>query len=221
MAIDSFTKLVSEIQAYSENDDLDSTRAKEFIALFEARADMELRTREMLTIGTATALPLSGEIPLPAGFNEQAQLSLVNGDWSSELDYVPLHVSRNLVAAQNTDPPVFYTVEDDNLRVIPAPDQSTYQYTLDYYGHLTPKLSDSQASNWLLAKAPQIYLWGSLYESACFFEDDDAQAKYDARYEKAKNSLHAVDRRARYKPRSRTRAYATSHYEGRRGTRGR
>lgn len=216
MAIDSYTKLITEIQAYLENDDLSDTRTKELIALAENTFDLELRTREMISIGSATDLPITGLIPLPTGFREVAYLSLVNGSESYEMSYMPQHLLRNLVAAQTTGLPRFYTLEDSNLRVIPTPDSADYDYILDAYLYLTPKLSDSQASNWLLAKAPQLYLFGSLVESAPFFEDDARMPVWQARYLQAKNSLHAVDRRGRYQPQSRTRAPATGIYEGRR-----
>lgn len=216
MAIDSYTKLVSEIRAYLINDDLDDTRAKEFVSLAEARFDREIRTREMLVVGADSDLPTTGLIPLPTGYSELAQLSIVSGSSTYEIQYVPLHVARNIVASQTSGAPQYYTVEGTNIRVSPTPDTEDYDYRIDYYGVVTPKLSMGDASNWLLAKAPDVYLYGSLIESAPFFEDDARLPVWTQFYDRAKKSLLAVDRRSRYQPYSRTRSFSTAYYEGRR-----
>ena len=60
--------------------------------------------------------------------------------------------------------PRLYTIEGDNVRFWPTPD-SNYSYVMAYW--LKPEaLSDSNTSNWLLAAAPDAYLYAALVAAA-------------------------------------------------------
>ena len=215
MAIDSYTKLISEIQEYLRNDDLDDARTKEFIALAENAFDLELRVAEMITTTGPFPIGTTGKVALPADWNENRAISIDTGDGRGrEVSYVPAHVLPNL-GDQQGGIPIVYTRMGRELWFSPRPAEE-YTYTLIQYDRLTPKLSDTVATNWLLAKAPQLYLYGSLIASAPFFEDDERLQTWITLYSQAKKSLHSLDSRGQYAPASRQRPFATGIVEGRR-----
>ena len=73
-------------------------------------------------------------------------------------------------AAASSDVPAFYTVIGSTFQFCPVPD-AAYVGTLVYWAKV-PALSDSNASNWVLANHPDVYLYGALVQSAPYLMDD-------------------------------------------------
>lgn len=66
-----------------------------------------------------------------------------------------------------------------------------------YYSKI-PALSDSNTTNWLLAKAPNVYLFGALTMAAPFMMDDPRTATWGTLYQGAISGLVKSDSRARF-----------------------
>lgn len=69
--------------------------------------------------------------------------------------------------------------------------------TLLYYAKVPP-LSDAAPTNWLLEKAPDLYLYGSLLEAAPYMEEDNRAALWKTYYDTAISDLKSDDMGARY-----------------------
>ena len=68
----------------------------------------------------------------------------------------------------------YYTQINGAFQVLPAP-SSAITYDLRYYAKI-PALSSTNASNWLLLKSPDLYLYSSLLGATVFLKDDDRLA---------------------------------------------
>jgi hypothetical protein len=78
--------------------------------------------------------------------------------------------------------------------VLPAPDTG-YTAELTYIGTL-PKLSDSNTSNWILARHPDVYLYGALMQAAPYLRDDERVGLWSSMYTQAIEDMLVQDSRA-------------------------
>jgi hypothetical protein len=69
-----------------------------------------------------------------------------------------------------TGAPAGYTVVNDQILLGPTPD-SQYSYTLIYFAAVPPLITDTD-TNWVLAKFPTAYLFGSLMQNSVYLMDD-------------------------------------------------
>jgi hypothetical protein len=90
--------------------------------------------------------------------------------------------------------PSEFTVIGDSFQFLPAPD-TTYIATLTYYQAI-PRLSDAMPTNWLLAKAYDIYLYGALINSAPYLKEDGRIQTWAQYYQGAVDALQVEDDRA-------------------------
>lgn len=191
MALDSYSNLQAAISDWLVRPDL-TTQIPDFIALAEARINRELRVREMVTQATGTVATQS--LAIPSDFVEVKRFTL---DTASDmpLEYRPLEDSELRVAGTTSGQPRWFSVLGSEWRLYPAPDGS-YSYTLDYYAKV-PKLSASNTSNWLLVKAPDLYLYGALAEAYSFLLEEDREQYWASRFDRVKGSLHLAEARTK------------------------
>jgi hypothetical protein len=171
-------------------DDLTSS-IPDFITLCEARNNLRLRTREMEARTTLSAAGDGVTYTLPTDFVEVRSL-VSNVDPTSVLKPASLDQARNFYST--ADYPYFYVIQGDSLYVYPP---NTADLTLDYFSKI-PALSDSNETNWLLTKAPQVYLYGTLMESAPFLADDQRTMVWAQLYQVACDELSKADQRAKH-----------------------
>lgn len=167
MAISTFDELVAAIGNWLERSDL-TDRAADFIALAEAQMSRTLRLRDMEIRATSQLQTTDEFFNLPVDFREEKSIKISDGSCSWELDPKPIEVieaSRPAIGR-----PTHYALVGDAIHVYPTPDK-TYTATLIYFGSIPP-LSADQQTNWLLARAPDAYLYGALSQAAPFLEDD-------------------------------------------------
>ena len=187
MALDgTVTGLKASLTSWLMRDDL-TAQLDDFIVLCESRNNKRLRVRDMVSTVTLTAS--GGIFTLPTDFIE-VYLPSSNVDPNSALS----SVSPDLASKYRTAGyPYFYTVKGNTLLVSPP---NTATITLDYYAKIPALATDS--TNWLLTKAPEVYLWGSLLQSAPFLEDDNRLVTWGNLYEAAVTELQKADQRAVY-----------------------
>jgi hypothetical protein len=160
--IESRTELIAEIGNYLDRDDL-AARAPTFIQLTEARLnrllsdpEMEVRTEAAAT-GDYTALPND--------FGEMVSVSTGDGN----LHQVgPVEFAAYDRTVSGT--PRHYVIVDGSISFAPA-NSTTPIYMV--YRRTLPALTDINPSNWLLARAPDVYLYGSLVQASAFLAEDD------------------------------------------------
>ena len=92
--------------------------------------------------------------------------------------------------------PRTYTLIGDELFLGPAPD-SVMTLEMAYYKKFD-SLSSTTATNWMITKAPEVYLYGSLLEAEPFLQNDERVPLWQAFYKESVSQLQLADDRDRY-----------------------
>lgn len=190
MALDTYTNLKTAVVGWLNKSTLPNgaALAAEFIALAEAQMNRELDTREMTATMTVT---LSGEeLALPCDFAGVRSFR-IEGSPATALEYAP---PEAFDSALGTGKPTRYTVTDV-ISFDPVPD-SDYEARLRYRKRI-PALSAQCATNWLLRRHPDAYLYGALSQALVYFRDDERQVIRDA-YASALDAIEEDDKRTAY-----------------------
>lgn len=189
MAITTYAELQTAVENWLPRTDLTS-RIPEFIALCEAKLNRVLRCRQMEQRSTATAAEY---LELPTGFLELRNIQL-NTTPKTPLQLASPEFMDEWISSA-TGKPRYYALLANQIQLAPSPD-STYTIEIDYYESIPPLASNS--TNWLLTAAPDIYLYGSLLESAAFLSGDAAINVWQAAFQQTLGQLQSSDRRSKW-----------------------
>jgi len=165
MTITTYATLQSEIASWLNRDDLSSI-IPTFIQFVESDVNSRLRHQKMVVRAQATSN--QEYVQLPGDWLEAINIHIIDG--AQPLSYVTLNEADRINKQQIVTQPSFYSIMDDALEIIPAPG-SNIDIEMIYYGKI-PALSNQNTSNWLLVKAPDLYLYGSLVHAAPYLLDD-------------------------------------------------
>lgn len=192
MALSTYTELKSAIADWLNRDDLTSV-IPTFISLAEVGMERVLRTRNMLVRATATLDTQYSTVP--SDFLEIRTAKLLTSP-VQPLTFQSKDVLDQLDAERGNGggKPLDFTVAGNQIRVSPAPD-GEYTIELDYYAKLE-KLSDSVASNWILASHPDAYLYGALLQAAPYLQDDARAATWNSLFNAAVEAIKTADERS-------------------------
>lgn len=192
MALDTFSGLKTTIADYLNRDDLTSI-IPSFITIAEAKFNRKLRVRQMVKRATATLD--TAFFAFPSDFLQAKEFQL-NTNPITYLEYVTEKqgdlMRQNSIVASGQ--PKYYTIVGTQIEVIATPD-SGYTGELTYYGKITA-LSDSNTSNWLLAYAPDLYLYGALLEAIPYLKDDERLNTWGQMYQSTLSDIEVADQRA-------------------------
>ena len=123
-----------------------------------------LRVREMETVGTVTMAAGVGTVP--TGFLQH--IRAVEGTTSrSLLNYITADAAEKLYPTRSSGIPTSFSIIGSNLYTYPLTDNSI---ELTYYS-VIPALSGSNTTNWLLTKAPGVYLRAALVMANGFIKN--------------------------------------------------
>jgi hypothetical protein len=174
MALTTYTDLKTSIANWLNRSDLTAEIAGDFIALAEADFNAKLRIRQMEQIDEITVN--AETITVPTGFISVRSLYILSGSTKYNVEYITPSNLFKTKGGSTSGLPRVYSIESDNgtesIRFAPTPDTSYTGY-LQYYKAFD-NLSDSVASNYILAAHPAIYLYGSLYHASNFLGGIDA-----------------------------------------------
>lgn len=178
MALDSYDALKAAVADYAARSDLTSQIA-DCVTLAETMFNHgddqlgfpPLRVREMEASDTQT--PISGTITLATDFLEMRRVS-VQSDPKRKLEYATPEWLDEAYPSSDDGDASFYTIVGSSLVTRPFA-ASDIEYL--YYQKI-PALSDSNATNWLLAKSPNAYLFASLYNLHIFTQQPEFAAGY-------------------------------------------
>jgi hypothetical protein len=192
MALDTFAGLKATIADYLNRDDL-TTIIPSFITLAEAKFNRKLRVRQM--IKRAEGQINTAFFAYPSDWL-QAKEFVLNTNPTVRLQYIDESYSNELRATRfvAVGRPLYYTIVGTQLEFTPTPD-TTYSAELTYYAKI-PALSDSNTSNWLLAYAPDLYLYGALMEATPYLKDDERLAVWGQLYANSLGDIEVADQRA-------------------------
>ena len=190
--ITNYATLQSAIADYLNRADL-TAQIQTFIQFAEADLNTRLRSREMIVNATATS---DGQfVALPPDWLEAINMMIVGGQ--SPLRYITPDEADTINKAQTYTSTRFYSMTTGIIELVPP---AVNDITIDmvYYGKI-PALSVSNTTNWLLTKAPDVYLYGALTHAAPFLMDDQRMGVFSQIYlarvqslqDESQKSLHS------------------------------
>ena len=183
--ITNYSTLISTVADYLNRQDL-TAQIPTFIQFAEADMNTRLRTREMIVRATTTN---DDEfVRLPLDFLEGINLQIVGGQ--SPLSFITLDEADRVNARQGYNAPTFYSLMNGAIELVPPPATGVdVEIEMVYYGKIT-SLSDSNTTNWLLTKAPDVYLYGALTHAAPFLMDDQRISVFGSFYSQRIEALN-------------------------------
>lgn len=174
MALSNYTELQASIAGWLARDDL-TTRIPDFVVLAEAKFNRTLlhprmETRDTLTVNTLATDPEYLDLPTDFQTMRRVRLSGVAGkprlQFKTQTQLDDYRYSTDNISGQ----PVYFTISGDQIELAPTPNQN-YDVELLYRANI-PAMA-SNATNWLLTLAPDLYLYASLMESAPYIQNDE------------------------------------------------
>lgn len=167
--------LINAIGDYLDRDDL-TTRSTTFIQLAEKRLNRLLEDPDMEVTSTATAAS-SGLTALPTDFGEMVSVS--TGDGALRAMGAAEFAALSQASGGRSR---YFVIQDGGIGFYPA--RPGTGITMVYRRSLPP-LTDANPLNWLLTRAPDIYLYGALLQASVFLVEDDRVAMWKAAFDEA------------------------------------
>jgi hypothetical protein len=190
--ITNYSSLQSAVADYLNRQDLTS-QIPMFIQFCEADLNTRLRCREQIVRAEATS---NAEfVQLPSDWVEAINVQIVDGQ--SPLRYVTLDEADIVKKERRFDFVHFYSLMNGAIELVPAPTDDV-DIEMVYYRNI-PALTNNNTTNWLLTRAPDVYLYGALTHAAPFLLDDQRISVFGSIYagrvqalnDEAQKSLHS------------------------------
>lgn len=196
MAIQTYSDLRSTVADWLNRSDLTAV-VPSFITLAEAGFNKDERLRVSQNMVRATAQISKQYEALPADYLEMSNVAILGVQPYGKLDFVSLQQIDGYRDTYVTNGvPKMYTVYGNQMEFLPKPG-GTYTCEMIYYAKI-PALSDTNTTNWLLTKHPDIYLYGALVQAAPYLKDDERIPTWMSLLEKGLDALQVGDDRALY-----------------------
>lgn len=163
MALANYAELLTEFEAYLERTDF-TPRFPTFLRLVESDVQKKLDADPAM-FARVNITATGRYTPLPADFGQMVSVDLGDNRMQSvtAVDFAAYDVRAGI-------PSVFAIIGND---LALAPTSTTATIALTYKQNI-PALTSVAPTNWLLTKAPEVYLYGTLLQ-ACAFGWDDAR----------------------------------------------
>lgn len=195
MALDSYDGLVAAIADTLNRDDL-TNAIPDFVTLMTAEAGSKLRVRQMICRSSAT---VSTEYSaLPENYSGVKAISLLTSP-PTPLRFVDAAALRDMKACDDSaGKPRFYSLfgspgafpAGGELQLYPAPAEA---YTVEFLVYEIPADLATYGSNWLLARYPQVCLYGALKQSAPYLKDDARLGVWSQLFEDGLDAIRRAD----------------------------
>ena len=174
MSIATYSDLVTAIGDWLDRDDL-AARAPDFIRLCEVRLNRLLEDPEM-----EVSVTLTGDgADLPADYG--SMVSIGTADYNS---LTPISNSEYAALLPISGVSRHYTIQAGKVYYSPGSVNPTLVYR-----RTIPGLSDANPTNWLLDRAPAVYLYGSLVQAEAFLAEDDRLPLWKGAFDEAVDEL--------------------------------
>lgn len=195
MPLSNYTELKSAVADWLNRTDLTS-QIPDFIALAEARFNRELRLNAMLKRDVTTAT--DDYIALPDDWLDHNSITVTSGAGVvGPLTYVTNEEYNRLRHANLSGTSRYYTIRNNSILLLPAGgDSVSTPLELFYYGKI-PALSANNATNWLLTRSPDLYLYGSLIAAEAYLQNDDRLPIWVAQAQSIIDSMNLESERAK------------------------
>lgn len=196
MALSNYTELKASIADFLNRDDLTSV-IPDFITLAESQINRDIRHWKMETRSSGQQDADDEYMQIPPDWVETIRLHLT-GNGTSVVNLISRDAMADKRAANENagGTPSAYTHADSQFQLYPTPNAET-DFELLYYKKL-PALSSSNADNWLLLEAPDVYLYGALLHSAPYLAEDARVGVWAQMYAAAIQRLNQVSEDAMF-----------------------
>ena len=205
MALTTFSELKTAIAAWSDTSDV-TAYLGDFVTLATSMLNRggdnipAVRAREMVTVTDLT--PTAGVCTLPTDYLQYRRV-VEEASIRRELTYITPAVADTDYPTRDSGLANNFTIVGDSLYMFPV---SSNDIELTYYQAI-PDLSDSNTTNWLLDKHPNVYLHACLLQLGLFRRDDELVSRSAQMTSALVNGLNSSDMLANY-------AYAPSRLRG-------
>lgn len=195
MALNNYANLKTAVADWLNRTDL-TAQIPDFIALAEARFNRELRLNAMLKRDVTTAT--TDYIDLPEDWLDHNSISVTSGAGVHDaLTYITNDDYNRLRHANLSGTFRYYTIRNNSILLLPAASSGvTVPLEIFYYGKI-PALSDSNTTNWLLTRSPDLYLYGSLIAAEAYLQNDDRLPVWVAQTQSIIDSMNIESERAK------------------------
>ena len=146
-----------------------SSRLPEFVALAEAAFNRDFRVRAMEQRAQATTVGNQAYYAWPGDLLEVRAIQIA-GDPPVVLGYLTPEQLREKGSAAEAATPRFWTDVQGALQLWPSPSDGL-TIEIDYYKRLN-LAGEAGGANWLIAKHPDIYLYGTLMQAEPYLMND-------------------------------------------------
>ena len=192
MAISNYGELKTAIADFLNRDDLTSV-IPTFVALAESQIARDLRHwRQEVRVTTTLNERFEN---LPSDWLQTKNMYLSDG---AAVEYASVaEISRQKLLSEDTaGKPRLYTINSGQFEFYPQPDDD-YDLTLIYVARIAALDADGD-TNWLLTNYPDVFLYGSLIQSAPYLQQDERLAVWAQLYSAAVNNLNSDSSMASY-----------------------
>lgn len=174
-----YTELQAAIAGWLQRSDLTSI-IPTWVRFATAGFNRDLRVRYMESRDSSSLTAEYSALP-----GDVLEVIAVSDDDGNRLRYLDRQQFAALVETGAQPNPAVFTVEDWQLRVLPAPSVSEpLDVTILYYEQL-PALVAAADTNWLLTDYPDLYLYGSLIHARAWLHDDQRLVLVKKMYDSA------------------------------------
>lgn len=170
MALANYTELKAAVTRAIKRSDM-SADIDDWIVLREAELNLLLRRREMSNRATTTTVVGQSAYALPEDFGDAISMHLNDGERQVKL--TPSDFDRIRTQWTEQAEPEEWAITNNEFLLGPTPD-AVYTLELHYYQGI-PALAGA-GTNWLLARHPGLYFWGTLVSAASYLGDQQAGA---------------------------------------------
>jgi hypothetical protein len=199
--ITDYSSLQAAVAEYLKRTDL-TDKIKVFIQLAEARmfTEPELNTRNKEARITAPTVANQAYYGFPTDAKALRYIKLqVTATRTKILDYMPPQrfddEFPDELDIERLKEPIAWTIKGDEIVLGPPPN---VVYTMEIFYHKKyVNLSDAAPTNTLLTASPDLYLYGSLLESAPYLIGDERLGVWAELYKGARERIVEQDRRDR------------------------
>lgn len=184
-AINGYADLLVTAGEYSGRNDIAHLFSR-FLGMAETKLNRRLRVGDMEQ--AAIVAVAFGAGSLPADFIEARSVTSPSGRVLRSLSL------QALMSRKACDLPDAFAIQGRSIAVLPS---WNGKLTVFYYAAIPP-LSPSNPSNWLLEKAPDVYLYALVEEIAIWSKDANAAGAAASLKEQSLSALSIDDERARF-----------------------
>lgn len=196
MPISNYDDLIKTVVAYSHRDDVQPL-LDTFLQLTEteiySNPDEPLKLLALEISDTATTSTTSRTLDLPSGITRQTSIRLEDNDVIRPIPYTN---PTNFVTLDCVSVPTQYTITNGKIEFNTMPDDN-YPVTVNYESMALP-LSDSNQTNEVLTKYPNVYLFGMLSNLFTWAMDDEQGSKYSGMFLQAIIDANRAERAIKY-----------------------